>query len=516
MHIDIRTTLNHRFVRYGLTLVAGLILGWLLFGRSPREEKEAEHAHAHSEQQIWSCSMHPQIRMEKPGKCPLCAMDLIPLQTSGSDHEALHPDAIQLSKEAVALANIQTTKVSRENPVKTIRLYGSIQVDERLSQSQASHVSGRIEKLSVNFTGESVRQGQTIATVYSPELLNAQQELLEALKLQPEQPLLLQAAREKLRLRKLSDEQITAIERAGVAAPLVEIKANTSGIITEKIVNQGDYVSAGSILFNIADLTRVWAVFEAYEPDLPFLKTGDRLEYTLPSLPGKTFSGKITFISPVLDPVTRTAGVRVETANPRMELMPGMYADAVAHALLSQHKDAIVIPASAVLWTGKRSVVYVLQPGTENPAFRFREVELGASLGDSYVVLSGISDGEEIVTAGTFVVDASAQLQGKRSMMNEEDEQSAAAHNRHAMMTVQGLCGMCKERIEKTAGSVKGVSSATWDSDTKQLHLDFDPAQTGMDEISRTVAVAGHDTDRHKAPQDVYDALPACCKYREN
>jgi Cu(I)/Ag(I) efflux system membrane fusion protein len=420
MNAYIKKTVNNRYVRYGLALAAGLLLGWLLFKGSSSKEEAGRHVHEQSTEQVWTCSMHPQIRMDKPGKCPICAMDLIPLKTSGGGDEAIDPNAIQLSKEAVALANIQTTKVSRKNPVKSVRLYGAIQVDERLSQSQTSHVNGRIEELLVNFTGESVRQGQTIATVYSPELLNAQQELLEAVKLQSAQPLLLQAAREKLRLWKLSDEQIAAIEQAGVANPLVEIKANTNGVIIEKIVNQGDYVSQGSVLFNVANLSQVWAVFDAYEPDLPFLKTGDRLEYTLQSLPGKTFSGKISFINPILDPATRTAKIRVETANPRMELMPGMFANATTNAPLNQYKNEIVIPKSSVLWTGKRSVVYVKQPDTENPAFLLREVELGPSLGDSYVVLSGINDGDEIVSNGAFVIDASAQLEGKRSMMNDE------------------------------------------------------------------------------------------------
>lgn len=525
--------MNKKYITYGLILLAGFFLGWLIFSGgsgSGNQTTTAEHDHDHNHgEKVWTCSMHPQIRMDKPGKCPLCAMDLIPLTTTGSGDAAIDPDAIQLSAEAVALANVQTTVVSRQNPVKDIRLYGTIQVDERLSQSQTSHVNGRIEKLMVTFTGESVRQGQTIATIYSPELLSAQQELLEALKMQDIQPTLLRAVREKLSLWKLSDEQIAAIERSGEVSPLIDIKANTGGIVVSKNVNQGDYVNTGTILFDIADLSRVWAVFDAYESDLPFLKVGDKLEYSLQSLPGKTFSGKISFINPILDPTTRTAKIRVETTNPRMELMPGMYANALANAPLKQYNNEIVIPKSAVLWTGKRSIVYMKQPGTETPAYLLREVELGPSLGDTYVVLSGIDDGNEIVTNGVFTIDASAQLAGKRSMMNDESghavtgheghsmhehNQPAAGHE-HAMMTVQGLCEMCKERIEKTAKGVQGVSSASWDETTKQLHLHFDPAQTDLDKISQAIAGVGHDTDKHKADQKVYDALPGCCKYRK-
>jgi len=431
----IKKMTNHPYFRYGLVLLAGLFLGWLIFSGGNRKQSSqqttvVEEAHDHeTEATIWTCSMHPQIRMEEPGKCPICGMDLIPLQTTGTGDASIDPNAIQLSAEAAALANVQTTVVSRKNPVKKIQLYGTIQVDERLSQSQTSHVSGRIEKLFVTFTGESVRRGQPIATIYSPELLNAQQELIEAMKMKDLQPALLEAVREKLRLWKLTDEQIARIEQSGEVSPLIDVVATTSGIVISKNVNQGDYVNTGTVLFDVANLSQVWAVFDAYESDLPFLKVGDRLEYTLQSLPGKTFSGRISFINPILDPATRTAKVRVETANPRMELKPEMYANALIDAPLKQYNNEVVIPKSAILWTGKRSIVYVKQPDTEIPVFMLREIELGPSLGDAYVVLSGINDGDEVVTNGAFTIDASAQLAGKRSMMNDEVGAGHEGHN---------------------------------------------------------------------------------------
>jgi len=518
---------NHPYFRYGLILLAGLFLGWLIFSGNNGEQASqktvaVEEAHDHgAEPTIWTCAMHPQIRMEEPGDCPICGMDLIPLKTPGSGDASIDPDAIQLSAEAAALANVQTTIVSRQNPVKEVQLYGTIQVDERLSQSQTSHVSGRIEKLFVSFTGESVRRGQPIATIYSPELLNAQQELIEAAKMKDLQPALVQAVREKLRLWKLTDQQIARIEQSGEVSPLIDVAATTSGIVISKNVNQGDYVNTGTVLFDVANLSQVWAVFDAYESDLPFLKVGDRLEYTLQSLPGKTFSGKISFINPILDPATRTAKVRVETANPGMELKPEMYANALINAPLKQYYNEVVIPKSAILWTGKRSIVYVKQPDTETPAFLLREIELGPSLGDAYVVLSGINDEDEIVTNGAFTIDASAQLAGKRSMMNdkvgheEHNMQAAAPGGEHAMLAVQGLCEMCKDRIEKAAKSVSGVTSASWDIKTKQLHLGFNPAKTSVDAVAKAIAKAGHDTDKYKADKATYDALPSCCKYRD-
>lgn len=552
----LKKIINNNYIKYGLILIAGLFIGWLIFGASSNNQNESsEHVHEEGAVQIWTCAMHPQIRQNKPGKCPICGMDLIPLKTSGSGDEAVDPSAIQLSKEAVALANIQTTVISRQNPIKDVQLYGTIQADERLSQSQTSHVNGRIEKLFINFTGESVRQGQTIATIYSPELLSAQQELLEAAKMQSVQPALIQAAREKLRLWKLTDEQIARIEQSGNVSALVEIKANTGGIVVSKKVNQGDYINQGSVLFDIANLSQVWAMFDAYEVDLPFLKVGDKIDFTLQAVPGKTFSGRISFIDPILDRTTRTAKIRVETANSGMQLKPEMYANAIIKAPLKQFNNEIVIPKSSVLWTGKRSIVYVKQPNTQSPAFMLHEIELGPSLGDSYVVLSGVNEGDEIVTNGAFTIDASAQLEGKRSMMNAEasrpvtgheghnmsgsssgtnqsetstgheghdmssmqgdSKQSMTAKTEHAMINVQGLCEICKERIEKAAKGVSGVTSASWDQKSKQLHLNFDPAKTNVDAISKAVAKVGHDTDKYKADKAVYDALPDCCKYKK-
>ena len=527
--------IKNKKVKYATLFIVGLLLGWLIFGGSSGTDQiksDEEHLHTEAEQQVWTCSMHPQIKQDGPGQCPLCGMDLIPMRSSSGGGEAVDADAIMMSEEAMALANIQTTVVSRRNPIKEIKLYGTVQADERLSQSQATHVSGRIEKLFVNFTGETVRKGQTIATIYSPDLLNAQQELLEAAKMEDLSPGLLEAAKEKLRLWKMSDEQIAQIKKSQKVSPYSEIHANTSGVVITKNVSQGDYVNQGSVLFDIANLSRIWALFDAYEVDLPFLKVGSQLTYTLQAMPGETFTGKIAFIDATLDPTTRTAKVRVETPNTGMHLKPEMYASATIEAPLKQYTDQIVIPKTAVLWTGKRSLVYKKQPHTETPAFLMHEVELGPSLSDAYVIMSGINDGDEIVTNGAFTVDASAQLEGKLSMMNQDMGSSGSERNEHeghnmqldmtntkdqehAMINVQGSCEMCKDRIEKTAKGIDGVSSANWDLETKVLHINFDPAKTSSDTISKAIAKVGHDTDKYKADLDVYDALPGCCKYRD-
>lgn len=436
----INETLKKSSLRYLLILIVGLALGWLFFhssGHNGKQESAKKEVHE-QKHTIWTCSMHPQIRMDKPGKCPICGMDLIPLKESGSSEDssaAINPNAVQMSEEALALANVQTSVVSNENPVKDLRLYGKIQPDERLMQSQTATVNGRVERLWVNYTGESVRKGQTLASIYSPELYTAQQELLEIVRMNDSQQksYLLDAAREKLRLWNLTNQQILAIEKSGKVSPAVEIKATTSGKVIAKQVNQGDYISQGTVLFQIADLSRVWAVFQAYEGDLPFLKQGGKVDFTLQAIPGKHFSGTISFIDPLINSSTRTAGVRVELNNHDGKLKPEMFVTGNLKASLAQYKNQLVIPQSAILWTGQRSIVYVKVSGTSTPTFMMREIILGPSLSGAYVVLSGLKSGEEIVTNGAFSIDASAQLEGKQSMMNQNESKTIKTNSMPGM-----------------------------------------------------------------------------------
>lgn len=412
-----KSIILNKYVRYGLLILFGLFLGWLFFHSSSTPKDEHDHTESEKKDEIWTCSMHPQIKKDKPGLCPLCAMDLIPLSQNSSAQ--MDSNAIHFTADAAALANVATTVVSRTNPAKEVRLYGKVQADERLLQNQVAHVSGRIEKLFVGFTGEAVTKGQLLALIYSPELITAQQELLEAAKEKQMQPAIYEAAIEKLRQWMLNDKQIAQIEQSGRVKTKFEVYANTSGVVTTKKVNVGDYVSQGASLFDIANLSRVWVLFDAYESDLPFLNVGNTVSFSLQALPDKDFNSTIRFIDPVIDPVSRVAKVRVEVDNSGGKLKPEMFATGIVKANLNAYKDKLVIPRSAVLWTGKRSVVYVKQSDSDELNFKMREIEIGPMLGNSYVVISGLEEGEEIVSDGTFSVDAAAQLEGKPSMMNQ-------------------------------------------------------------------------------------------------
>src|SRR5512133_2244985 len=417
---------SNKYFRYTVIAFGGIFLGWLFFHNSGTKNDIKSVISEDKHNTIWTCAMHPQIRMSEPGKCPICGMDLIPLNQTDV---VTDQDAVQFTNEAAQLANVMTTIVTRENPVKEVRLYGKVQADERLIQSQAAHFPGRIEKLMVNFTGESVKSGQALAVLYSPELITAQQELLEAAKVKQFQSEIYEASKERLRQWKLSDNQIESIESSGIIEDNFEVSSNTSGIVTARYVNNGDHINAGTVLYEVADLSRVWILFDAYESDLQFLRTGDVVGFTVQALPGESFSGRIEFIDPVIDPITRVAKVRLEIFNQSGRLKPEMFVTGIVKARLDEYRKELVVPKSAVLWTGERSIVYVKQPDTDQPMCKMREINLGPMLGNSYVITGGLQEGEEIVTQGAFSVDAAAQLEGKPSMMNPSGGIVSTGHN---------------------------------------------------------------------------------------
>lgn len=377
--------------------------------------------------------MHPQIRQNEPGSCPICGMELIPLETDSNVE--LDPMAISMSPTAMQIAQVLTAQVGKASPVKNVRLNGKVTSDERAVYSQSSHIPGRIESLRVNFTGEYVNRGQVIATVYSPDLVNAQEELLVASKIADTQPALFEAAKEKLKNWKLTDQQITQILSTGKVREEFPILADVSGYVTEKMVNLGDYISRGMPIYQIANLSQVWVLFDVYEADLAWVKKGDKVTFTIPSLPGKSFEGKITFLDPIINPATRVSKARVELNNKDQNLKPEMFVSGTVLAELPFESDALVIPKSAVMWTGERSVVYVKTTTDIGVQFSLREVELGPGLGDSFVVTDGLVAGEEIATNGTFSIDAAAQLAGKPSMMNPEGGPAMTGHNHGGRQT---------------------------------------------------------------------------------
>ncbi len=407
---------NKWFLGISLLLI-GFIAGYLVNDGGKNTDKQHVHEQE-AGQTIWTCSMHPQIRKNEAGDCPICGMELIPL----GDKEEAGPNEIRMSPTAMQLANVQTSIIGKETPVKEIRLEGKVQPDERKLLTQTTHISGRIERLLVNYTGEQVRKGQVLAYVYSPELVTAQEELFQAYAIRNDQPELYRASRQKLRNWKLSEKQINGILQAGKPRLNFPILADVSGVVIDRKVNLGDHVKGGQPLFEIADLSSVWILFDVYESELSWVKQGDKVEFVVQGLPASDFEGEISFVDPVIDPKTRVAKARVQFSNKSGQLKPEMFATGILKSKIDGDENLIVVPKSAVMWTGKRSVVYVKTSSDQGTNFTLREVVLGPVLGEGYVIESGLSEGEEIATSGTFSIDASAQLAGKPSMMMQKEK----------------------------------------------------------------------------------------------
>lgn len=420
-----------KYIIYIVILVLGLILGWALFGGASNNASEHNHSEITKTNQMWTCSMHPQIMQPEAGDCPICGMDLIAIE---SNADGLLADQFKLTENAMALANIQTTIIGKGNvDENTIVLSGKIVENEEANAVQVGYFSGRIERLNVGFTGEEVRKGQLLATIYSPELYAAQQELLTAASLKESQPALYKAVQNKLKLWKLSENQINEIEETGKVKENFPVYATVSGTVTEKLVEQGDYIKQGQALLKISNLNTVWGNFDVYETQIDRFKKGQQVKIKTNVYSNREFKGIVDFIDPVLNTNTRTVTLRVVLDNKDNVFKPGMFVTAKVEGATSKNGEAVIIPASAVLWTGERSVVY-LKTSTDQTVFEMREVVLGNQIDDKYVVEEGLFVGNEIVTNGIFTVDAAAQLQGKKSMMNKDGGKVMTGHEGHLGM----------------------------------------------------------------------------------
>jgi len=456
---------NNKTVIYIGLLAVGLLLGWLLFGSSSNEETEHNHNEVSETNQMWTCSMHPQIMQPEPGDCPICGMDLIPAE-SGSD--GLLADQFKLTENAMALANIQTTVVGKGNvDGNTLKLSGKIAENEEANAVQVSYFSGRIERLNISFTGEEVRKGQLLATIYSPELYAAQQELITASSLKESQPALYKAVRNKLKLWKLSEHQINQIEETQKIKENFPVYATVSGTVTEKLLEQGDYIKQGQPLLKIANLNTVWANFDVYENQIDLFKKGQEVLVTTNAYANKEFKGKVDFIEPILNTKTRTVTLRVVLNNKNDVFKPGMFVTANIERVSRSNDEVLTIPASAVLWTGERSVVY-LKTNPDQTVFEMREVVLGNQIGNEYDVLEGLFVGNEIVTNGTFTVDAAAQLQGKKSMMNKQGGKTMTGHEGHL-----GMDNNLKDESDHTYMNERLKVSGKFQEQLKEVYYDY-------------------------------------------
>lgn len=545
--------------------------------------------------QVWTCSMHPQIQLPKPGKCPICGMDLIPLAAGSEEQGGLRE--LTISEDSAKLMEIETVPVERRFVTAEVRMVGKIDYDETRVSYITAWVAGRLDRLFVDYTGVPVKRGDHMVSLYSPDLLSAQEELLQAAKAVEElknsnMGIVLEtakatvvAAREKLRLWGLTPEQIAGLEARGKPEDHITIYAPAGGIVVHKNAQQGMYVSTGTRIYTIADLSQVWVHLDAYESDLAWLRYGQPVEFTTEANPGEAFKGTISFIQPVLDEATRTVKVRVNVPNPDGRLKPGMFVRAVVQAKMATEgrvmdaalagkwispmhpeivKDSpgacdicgmplvraeslgfvgqqpgtddrpLVIPATAVLHTGKRAIVYVAVPGKDRPTYEGREIVLGARAGDDYLVRRGLAVGDRVVTKGSFKLDAELQIRAKPSMMTpaggagdgekpalpaiaESQLREVVAAAEAAVATTdldpaRKAYQLLLERVNAVDGtSLAGPSKALWNEYAMRIGNDATEGTT-LKTLAQATALAGTTQEHIRAMQLALGLAPAAEK----
>ncbi|HHB52847.1 MAG TPA: efflux RND transporter periplasmic adaptor subunit, partial [Saprospiraceae bacterium] len=308
-----------------LILVAGIFLLGIIIGKfafSAKQTPTSKHTHQNeTEEAHWTCSMHPQIDMPEQGQCPICGMDLFPKET-GTDVDNQAPNSFKMSKNAVALANIETLvvgEIDREtdnnNTAPSLRLTGKIVANDKKTLMQTTHLGGRIEHLYHRSLGEYVQSGSLIASLYSPELVTAQHEFIEALEIQKTQPELYKAVRNKLKNWKIPEKQIQHIENTKKVITNFNMYANVSGYINKIFVEEGNHVKEGDPLFQVADLSSVWANMDVYEKDVQYVKKGQTIRLYLNAFPNEEITAKIDYIDPILNTKTRTVSIRATLQN---------------------------------------------------------------------------------------------------------------------------------------------------------------------------------------------------------
>ena len=481
--IQAKSLLSGRGFKTVVLVVVTFLAGYFVHSflhKSPSgqtNEHTGQQTAAHA-QTVWTCSMHPQFRLPKPGQCPICLMDLISMTTEKGE---IGERQITFSQEALKLMEVQTTLVERKFVEAEIRMVGKVDYDETRIKNITAWVPGRIDRLYVDFTGITVNKGDHMVDLYSPELISAQAELLQALKaagsisnntsdmMKRTTLAMLEASRDKLRLLGLARAQIDKIESVGEPVTHITVYSPMGGIVIHKHATEGMYVNTGTPIYTIADLSRLWVMLDAYESDLPWVRYGQEVEFSTEANPGQVFKSKISFRDPILNAKTRTVKVRLNVDNSDGKLKPGMFVRGVLRAKVAQggaamdpeltgkwicpmhpsvvkdqpdkcdicemdlvateslyavasepNEPPLVIPATAPLITGKRAVVYVRIPDAKKPTFEGRQVVLGPRAGDYYLVKEGLAEGEIVVTNGNFKIDSALQIQAKPSMMSAE------------------------------------------------------------------------------------------------
>ncbi|MGB6067085.1 MAG: efflux RND transporter periplasmic adaptor subunit [Desulfomonilaceae bacterium] len=498
-------------IALGFLIVAVVAVGLLLVRGSKTEQPSAESQHS-------KAASMALMGQEKSQAVP--GMKSHGHGGSSAMSQGLTPVRYTMSPEAKMLAEVETVKVKRERTVKDLRMVGMVFGAEPRLATLTARIGGRLDAVYIDFTGVKVNKGDPMVTIWSPTLITSEVELITSTK-KPDTNLdtkgIIRGAAEKLMQYGLTKEQIKKIRETGKPDEYITLRAPISGIVLQKNALVGQFVKEGTVMYTINDLSHVWVKLSAYEPNLPWIRYGQKVTFTTPSFPGKTYKGTVIFIDPVVDMPTRTISVRLDAPNPTYELKPHMFVNAVLHAEIDDHGRIVkpewvgkyicpfdpteissvpgkcskskaplqpataygysgvkhpvmmplVVPVSAVLYTGKRSLVYVEVPNQREPTYEQRNVVLGPRAQEKYVIYGGLKEGERVVYKGNFEIDSSVQIAGLPSMMNPaKSEQAAetkktppaAAPESHAGHEMQGKEAKPPEKVPKNMNMEMGTA----------------------------------------------------------
>jgi membrane fusion protein, copper/silver efflux system len=402
-----------------ITIVFSVALAVFLVSCSRRQEKKsAEQVDSVSTQQsseYYTCPMHPSVISDKPGSCPICGMTLVKKtkqhETSSNDMDNLN--AVTLSPTQRVLANVATAPVERTSSVRTVSAVGVVSYAEPNQAEVSARFRGRVEQLYVNYTGQKVKKGQPLFDLHSPDLVSAEQELILAQSSvaalsgndNASRQRTLEATRERLHVHfGMTEEQIVETESTKQPRMSVTFHSPIHGTVISKEVQEGQYVDEGTVLYKLVDLSNVWIYLDVYEKDIRFVKIGTRVSFTSDTYPNERFHGTVTFIEPVINEETRTIRVRIESNNPNGKLKPNMFVQANIDVPFT---GKVLVPTSAIINTGKRSIVWVeVKPNVFEP----RDVVVGMSSEADSEILSGLLEGEQIAVSGGFLIDSESAL----------------------------------------------------------------------------------------------------------
>ncbi|MDP1675915.1 MAG: efflux RND transporter periplasmic adaptor subunit [Bacteroidota bacterium] len=421
-------------MKYMITITFALLLASCTKNDGQQKQQTDSTAMAKSAP-VYTCPMHPSVISDKPGACPVCGMALVKKSAlkDMSNDELKNLEHVSLSSTQRVLANVATISVERMPLAKMIDVVGIVDVAETYQTTVSARFRGRIDKQYVNFTGSYIEKGQLLVEMYSPDLVSSQQEFILAL--DGNQQNLIEGMRERLRLNYgMTAEQIRQIEKTRTVRTAVQFYSPISGTVVLKQVQEGQYVDEGTVLYQLANLSKVWIYLDVYEKDIQFVQKGQIVHITSDANPDEEFSGRVTFIDPVMSSETRTIRIRTEFDNRHGKLKPKMFVKAQLHM---EGKKVLTVPVSAIMFTGKRTVVWV---ETEKNTFQPRDVVLGQSANDNYEIVSGLDEGEMIAVSGGFLIDSESALRqpsaadphaGHSTEQREKEQLPTEDHSAH-------------------------------------------------------------------------------------